>query len=314
MSYFMFNGISSQVFGILERCPLPPRAELQYESISIPGRDESIEKLKTIRKDMTIELTLGLKDLGQLPQCYQWLSGTGDLILSTRPHEKYRVKKIKVSPEYVSRKFGKLKIKMTVSPYSYSVSNPLTDVTACKKAAKLSNHGSSQARPLVKFKLVPKPDAILMGDVNFDGRVTAEDAVMLQAAVTANDFTGWTKEQLAAADMDGNGVIDISDVSLILIKAAESGVFDEDETPYDVYLHFGDRVMRVSAPAICAEQGFWVTVDCENEIVYYTDADGNQINILHRTYGELPYMDPGGDLFWYTGDVQQMLIRKNERW
>ena len=316
MSYFVYNGISSQIYGILERCPIPPQAEEQYETINIPGRSETVCRKKKNKPDITLQLVLGMKNLGKLRDCYRWLTGTGELILSSRPTEKLIVKKIKTSPEYLSRRFGKITITMTASPYVYSVAETEIDATAYKTATPLTNNGSEIALPLITFTLAKDEDAVLMGDVDMDGKVTAADASMLQAAVTANDFTGWTDKQLRAADMDGDGVINIADVSHLLVKIAEMGALGDEGTPYDVYLNINGRVMRVSVPQICSVQELPVTIDSAAEIVYYTDVDGNKINILDRTYGDLPYLDPGDNTFHFSCDVEmlQMTIRKNERW
>ncbi len=315
MSYFIYKGISSQKFGILERCPIPPQAEEQYEAVTIPGRAETVMRPKKHRPDMTISFVLGIKDIRKLRECYSWLTGTGDLILSRNVSEKYRVKKIKTSPEYISRRFAKINITMTLSPFVYSVAEIPIDVTGYTAETVIMNDGNCAARPYIEFVLEKDENAILMGDVDLDGRVTAQDAVMLQIAATSDDFSGWSEKQLAAADMNGDGLLDANDVALILRRAAESGSFGEPETPYDVYFHINGRTMRVSVPEECSIQQLPVTIDSENEIAYYTNESGEKVNVLDRTYGDLPYLDAGGNTFRYTSNIplRYMTIRKNER-
>lgn len=316
MSYFVYRDISSQRFGILERCPIPPQAEEQYESVQVLGRSESIQRPRAFRPDLEITLVLGIKDMRKLRECYRWLTGTGELILSSRPHEKYRVKCIKTSPEYVSLRFGKISITFTVSPYVYAVSDKTEDVTACTADTIIMNDGVYTARPCIEFVLTKEEDAVLMGDVDLDGMITAQDAVMLQAAVTSGNFEGWTDSQLRAADMNGDGQYDARDVARILQRAAETGTINEEGTPYDVYIHINGRVMRVSVPQECSVQQLPVTIDCEREIVYFTNAERRKVNILDRTYGDLPWLDAGENLFHYTSNIplQSMTLRKNERW
>lgn len=316
MSYFVYNDTSSQRFGVLERCPVPPPAEEQYESVQVLGRTESLLRPRRHRPDIELQLVLGIKDLRKLRECYRWLTGTGELILSSRPHEKYRVKRIRTAPEYVSRRFGKLSITFTVSPYTYAVADEPVDVTGCTAETAIMNEGMYPAQPCIEFLLTKEEDAVLMGDVDLDGRITAQDAVMLQIAVTSDDFTGWTEAQLRAADMNGDGQYDARDVARILQRAAETGAVDEEGTPYDVYFCINGRTMRVSVPQECSVQQFPVTIDCENEIVYYTNADGRKVNILDRTYGDLPELAAGENLFHYTSNIpmQYMTLQKHERW
>ena len=54
----------------------------------------------------------------------------------------------------------------------------------------------------------------LLGDVNFDGVVTAADALIVLRY--AMDLAGMTPEQLAVADMNGDGVVNASDAIIIL--------------------------------------------------------------------------------------------------
>lgn len=316
MSYFVYNDTSSQKFGVLERCPIPPQAEEQYESVQVLGRTEALLRPRRHRPDIELPLVLGIKDMRKLRECYQWLTGTGELILSSRPHEKYRVKRIKTTPEYVSRRFGKISITFTVSPYTYAVADEPIDLTDCTAQTSIMNEGMYSARPRIEFLLTKEEDAVLMGDVDQDGFITAQDAVKLQIAVTSGNFDGWTDEQLRAADMTGDGQYDARDVARILQRAAETGTVDAEGTPYDVYIHINGRVMRVSVPQECSMQQLPVTIDCENEIVYYTNVKGKKVNILDRTYGELPRLDTGENSFYYTTNIpmRRMTLKKNERW
>lgn len=65
----------------------------------------------------------------------------------------------------------------------------------------------------------------ILGDANCDGAVTVIDATWIQR-VSADIFEGAYSE--AAADVDGSGVVDISDATLIQKWLAEI------ETPYAI--------------------------------------------------------------------------------
>ena len=62
-------------------------------------------------------------------------------------------------------------------------------------------------------------DPILLGDLNFDGKVQAEDARLVLRYVAKLDSL--TPKQLQVADMDGDGKVSASDARIILRIAAK---------------------------------------------------------------------------------------------
>ncbi len=72
-------------------------------------------------------------------------------------------------------------------------------------------------------------DKIPYGDVNYDGRLTAEDsAIVLQ--YTLNKFGNFDEEKLKRADVDANGVVNAADSSQILQKVLVSGFMFKAES------------------------------------------------------------------------------------
>lgn len=298
---------------MLERCPLPPKAEQLHDTISIPGRSEILLSPQTLYNDVELDFVLGLKDQSSMRAVYAWLSGTGDLLLSTAPQEAYRVKRIRIKPEYVSKRFAKLGITMQCSPFAYTVGETAVDMLGWTGYQELENAGTMYSEPLIRFQLTIPQHDLLMGDVNLDGRVDAKDASLVLSAAAEGDFSGWTEEQLTAADMNADGSIDARDASKILIKAAEDAT-GTDQTAYDVFLYTNGSQFKISVPSICATQGLQVVVDSELQLVYYIDAEGQKVNILHLTYGDLPLLKVGTNYFKYSGDIAEISILKRERW
>ncbi len=64
-----------------------------------------------------------------------------------------------------------------------------------------------------------KVEQIVMGDVNRDGKCTVDDVTELQRYLA--EFITLDSAQTAAADMDGNGIINISDATAIQCALAE---------------------------------------------------------------------------------------------
>lgn len=63
------------------------------------------------------------------------------------------------------------------------------------------------------------PDEKLVGDLNFDNRISMKDALMLYAGVSGN---GLTQERLAVADITGDGAVNMRDA--LKLYALVSGV------------------------------------------------------------------------------------------
>ncbi|MDR2712330.1 MAG: dockerin type I domain-containing protein, partial [Clostridiales bacterium] len=66
-----------------------------------------------------------------------------------------------------------------------------------------------------------RPIQSRMGDVNGDGRITAEDAIMVMQWYVGLIYL--SPEQLLLADVNGDGVVDMTDAALILRMAEEEG-------------------------------------------------------------------------------------------
>lgn len=66
-------------------------------------------------------------------------------------------------------------------------------------------------------------DAIIPGDIDFDGRVTPRDARWALRLAAKLETVFSPDERLIAADVDKNGTIDATDSRIILRWAAELG-------------------------------------------------------------------------------------------
>lgn len=314
MGYFIYNGTSSQRFGILERNPIPPRAELTFDTITIPGRRETLMRENSLRNDIPMEHTLGMTSQDALRAAYKWLVPPGRLILSSRPNEVYDVKNIRITPETAGRRFLRLRIAFTCSPYAKRLGEQEIIISTPLASTPITNSGTLPAWPVITLTL-DDPPPVLLGDVNKDGKVNATDAAMIlqyAATIAGGGDPGWDQEQITAGDVNRDGAVNATDAALVLQIAAAQGAGHMPETVYDIYIHAGESLMRIVTPAICSEHKYPVTVDTEHQIVYYTLANGQKVNILHYTYGDLPVFPVGVSDFYCIGAVTQAKIRLNE--
>lgn len=78
---------------------------------------------------------------------------------------------------------------------------------------------TEDATYIAKYNAIPKAAAIKYGDVDGNGKVTSNDAVLVLRA--AAKFQTLTADQKTAADVDGTGKVNSNDAVLILRKAAK---------------------------------------------------------------------------------------------
>lgn len=240
MSYFIYNNTSSQDFGIIEHVPVQPMTIRKTNKIEVPNRTESTIIQLNQYEDITLDFVLGLKNKNLIRNVYSWLTGTGELILSSNVNEKYIVKNITVSPEYFSLRFAKLNISFVCSPFVYALNSEPVDITSATSYMTITNNGSIFCEPLIKFK----PQA------------------------TTDELT-----------INTNG-----------------------------------ENLRIVIPENVKQKGYNTVIDSSLQVVYYIADNGQYINILPCTYGEIPLFHTGDNYIRHSGGVSSMNIILNERW
>lgn len=264
--------------------------------------------------DIKLEHTLGLTSQKYLREIYQWLIPPGRLILSSRPNEVYDVKNILIAPESAGRRFLRLKIAFTCSPYAKRLGEQEIIIDDPLNSTLITNAGTAPAWPVITLEL-DDPPSVLLGDVNKDGKVNATDAAMIlqyAAMIAGGGDPGWDQDQITAGDVNRDGSINATDAARVLQIAAAQGAGHKPETVYDIYINAGESMMRIVTPAECSEQKYPITIDTEHQIVYYTLKNGQKVNLLHYTYGDLPVFPVGKSEFYCIGAVTKARIQMNE--
>ena len=99
--------------------------------------------------------------------------------------------------------------------------------TAQAYAEKYSYNFKNMAAPVTtEPEPEPQPQTPTIGDINGDGKIDASDASMLLVALAAygaGQSTGLTSAQIARVDADGNGRRNAADATVILQYAAYQG-------------------------------------------------------------------------------------------
>ena len=181
MSNFIFKGISSSLFGILESAPMPPANDEIVTEVETAGHISNAYYLTGRYANREISVVLGIKDKSKLRTLYSWLTGTGQLIFSSEPDKYYKVIRIEKTPERMSVRFGKVEVRFTAEPFAYAVSPTELDLTSASSYMKVPNAGTMFSAPEIRF--VPAAEQVKV-DVN--GAEFIVSGLLEQAA---NGFT-----------------------------------------------------------------------------------------------------------------------------
>lgn len=131
MSYFVWNGISSEKFGILKQEPYPASNCMNFEYVSIKDRNFALKT--NSRNTIKISMELQIKDTSVYDYIYAWLNNgnsQGELILSKDLKKYYKATCSISTPSYISKRFSSVTISFTCIPFRYSVDNSYIELTS----------------------------------------------------------------------------------------------------------------------------------------------------------------------------------------
>lgn len=297
----------------------PGKAEEVKESITIPGRLTDLTKITGRYKDHKSALKFAVFGAKTHRDILDWLSGSGRLIFSSEPDKYYNAYMTDaVSASRICDDVTEFSINVMFKPFAYSVLNP--EINFSTTYTEIQNNGTEYAEPVIKLKIRTEEAPILKGDVNFDGVVDASDAALVSneyANIAAGGTPTFTDAQREAADMDGDGVVDAWDAGKILeIYANNQTGNGTSSTPIEkqVQIITNGETLTLGLPGAVVRSGFEVTIDSENNVIYYTNANGQKINILQHSIGDFPLLHTGKNYIKYAGNVDSAKITVNERW
>ncbi len=300
MSWFKFNGISSDELGlIITRTPLRPTWEEETEDISIPGRRAKIKRYTGLYDDKELNISAVISDTAKIAEIYKTLRGEGELILSTSPNEVLKCHVAMLIPDAVALTMAELPITFICEPFARPTSS--TVVEFIDTYTPVNNPGTIYSEPVITLKIPPGETPVLLGDVNFDGKVNAMDASLVLTEYT-NIQTGgeptFTAEQNLAADMNNDGAITSIDAAQILdVYSSGQGTQNTEKPSQNIIINTNGAELIVGVPDAVVANGFTVTIDCENKLIYYTNGDETKVNILQYNSFDLPSLHIGTGLF-----------------
>lgn len=190
---FTFKGTSSTTMGVhVLALPDIPVAEERGQEVTIPGRDGTLWLSEGAYADIELPFLIEYGSTADLNAIAGWLSGYGELVISTQPNYCYHARITSgFALQHGIYAFGhyRAEINFVANPYKYVSGNPaLPDMT---QSTMFDGNGSIYSRPVITI--------YANGDVNLlvnDCSVLIEDideyvTIDCEAMMAFKDDTNW---------------------------------------------------------------------------------------------------------------------------
>lgn len=199
MSYFIFNGISSdEMYVRVNTYPPLHRAKERLERVVIPGRQGAV----TIREDysdptyeqIAKEFTCTLLEDADLHDVTAWLTGSGYITFGNEPLYEYEccieepIEFETIVPGRTPRRFV---LKVACQPYKMLVT-PAADITISTNPQTVNNPGNATSMPTITIEGEDEV-TVDVGDYEFTIDLTAATPVVIDCdAMMATSSDGLT--------------------------------------------------------------------------------------------------------------------------
>lgn len=178
MSYFIYNGISSEDMGLKITSMTPPqKAEQRSETLIVPGRSEPVFKTYDEYSSYNIDISCIITDNSQQRKIFSWLSGNGKFIRSDEPDKYYTAKSCSlISSTRISAEIREFSISFECMPFAYAIENEPVIIMDSEGA--IDNNGSIPCEPVITVEGNGYIELNVNGEVwkltDIDGSITID--------------------------------------------------------------------------------------------------------------------------------------------
>lgn len=146
--WFGFKGVNSADMGIIvKEMPSIPRAERNAQRITIPGRDGHMTISHDSYASVDETITCVIQNPDRINEISNWLTGSGDLILSLEPDRRYRAECF--SPfgyGRLSKLYREFPVTFTAQPFRYEAT---PDTVSLAASGTIINPGTRWSQPII---------------------------------------------------------------------------------------------------------------------------------------------------------------------
>jgi len=178
--YFIFKGIDSKDYMIVNKLPSIIKAEADIDKIEVEGRNGFLTIDKGTHKGYVKQIECTIRNLDNVDFICSWLEGSGDIIFSNELDKIYKATIInQIEFKKVAVTFHRFIINFEVQPHKYLISNDLITLTS---PGAIYNPGSANSKPLIKVygtgSITLNINSNIINLTNVSGYVTIDSELM----------------------------------------------------------------------------------------------------------------------------------------
>lgn len=149
-NYFLFNGVDSSDYLVINKLPPIIKAEKNVQKVEIEGRDGFLTIDYGSYKSILKPVQCTIKDLTNIDYICGWLTGSGDIIFSNESDKVYKATIIdKIELKRGIANTYNFTINFDCQPFKYAISNE--PVTLTTSPATIYNSGTTSAKPVIQI-------------------------------------------------------------------------------------------------------------------------------------------------------------------
>lgn len=148
-AYFIFKGINSSDYLIVNKLPPIVKPTKDIEKIEVQGRDGFLTQDNGTYRGILKPTECAIRDLSNIDFICSWLSGSGDVIFSNEPDKKYKATIInQIDFNKILWDFHDFIIQFECQPHKYALTNSIITLTT---SGTVNNTGTKNSKPVLKL-------------------------------------------------------------------------------------------------------------------------------------------------------------------
>lgn len=184
MSYFIFNGVSSDELGMMVTVtPIRPSWRKESTEFTLAGKSKKYIQQSNTYDNQSMTIDVFIDDISQenLQKIYNLFQGEGNLWLSCNPDEYLNVIAEPPNIKAIAVTSGECSLKFTVKPFAYSLNPTIISISDEGNFVKVNNNSPLSSEPLISF--IPQTQLTIINVNGSEFSVTTPDGCSYESTI-----------------------------------------------------------------------------------------------------------------------------------